>query len=99
MGQQLAPRLSSDSRSAAVPVTGHQRDMLSELATQLDEEDITETRHIESPIDKCDDCGKRHLPRRLVCCVDGTWMTPDGAEGTHILVVTSTTWLSKTRMF
>lgn len=70
---------------------GHQRDMLSELATQLDEKDITETPHIESPIDRCDDCGKRHLRRRLVCCVDGTWLTPDGVEGIHIIAATLTT--------
>lgn len=26
----------------------------------------------------CRDCNKRHLPRRLVVCVDGTYATPDG---------------------
>ena len=81
-----------------VPVTGHQRNMLSELATQLDEEDITETRHIESSVDICDDCGKGHLSRRLVCCVDGTWMAADGAEGIDIFMVTLTLWLSRTRI-
>lgn len=58
------------------------------FATELDEEEITETRRLDRhndlpqfSIDVCADCGERHIPRRLVCCVDGTWMTEDGAEG------------------
>lgn len=81
--------------SVSIPVTGKQKHMLSEFATQLDEEEIAESRHIvkdirllESPIDVCVDCGQRHIPRRLVCCVDGTWMTEDGAEGIQIPAAT-----------
>jgi hypothetical protein len=29
----------------------------------------------------CVDCGQEHSPQRLVICVDGTWMLPDGAIG------------------
>ncbi len=29
----------------------------------------------------CMDCEKKHIPRRLVICHDGTWMLPDGAIG------------------
>ncbi|KAH6876364.1 hypothetical protein B0T10DRAFT_585450 [Thelonectria olida] len=29
----------------------------------------------------CSDCGEFHVRRRLVCCVDGTWMLPDGTMG------------------
>ncbi|KAK3331379.1 hypothetical protein B0H66DRAFT_546420 [Apodospora peruviana] len=29
----------------------------------------------------CGDCGMRHVPRRLICAVDGTWMVPDGVAG------------------
>jgi hypothetical protein len=34
-----------------------------------------------APQDICDDCGKSHIRRRVVCCVDGTWMLPDGTAG------------------
>jgi len=35
----------------------------------------------------CYDCGKIHLPRRIVCCVDGTWMSADGATGSSKITV------------
>ncbi|KAK3391139.1 hypothetical protein B0H63DRAFT_539774 [Podospora didyma] len=33
---------------------------------------------LSAEADPCADCGTTHLPRRFVCCVDGTWMGPDG---------------------
>jgi hypothetical protein len=29
----------------------------------------------------CEDCHKRHFPRRVIRCVDGTHYLPDGAVG------------------
>ncbi|KAK0717533.1 hypothetical protein B0T26DRAFT_710144 [Lasiosphaeria miniovina] len=31
--------------------------------------------------DSCPDCNKFHPPRRIVCCIDGTCMLPDGTAG------------------
>jgi hypothetical protein len=65
---------------------------LSEYATEIDGETITGLEHLsleeprptellsgERP--RCVDCNKRHIPRRFVYCVDGTWMVEDGPEG------------------
>lgn len=35
----------------------------------------------DEAIDVCPDCAVAHIPRRIVCCVDGTWMEPDGMAG------------------
>jgi hypothetical protein len=34
-----------------------------------------------SELNPCEDCNQRHLPRRIVVCVDGTYGTPDGVVG------------------
>ncbi|RSL69395.1 hypothetical protein CEP53_002237 [Fusarium sp. AF-6] len=60
---------------------------LSEYATQIEGETIAgiEDLSLEEPRtterQKCVDCNKRHIPRRFVYCVDGTWMVEDGPEG------------------
>ncbi|KAF3315808.1 hypothetical protein TWF173_003004 [Orbilia oligospora] len=63
---------------------------LSSLATRLDEESIEKATdpspsgnseaQIE-PLDSCADCKTVHFPKRIVCCVDGTWMGSDGVAG------------------
>ena len=30
---------------------------------------------------RCSDCRQTHHSRRLVVCIDGTWMVPDGSMG------------------
>ncbi|KAF3193743.1 hypothetical protein TWF225_009287 [Orbilia oligospora] len=63
---------------------------LRSLATRLDEESIEKATDPSSsgnsnaqiePLDPCDDCKTVHLPKRIVCCVDGTWMGSDGVAG------------------
>lgn len=63
---------------------------LSDFATAVDAESVIgiDNRILDDPdkpgvqrLEPCTDCGYRHIPRRLVCCVDGTWMLEDGAEG------------------
>ncbi|RSL95177.1 hypothetical protein CEP52_012181 [Fusarium oligoseptatum] len=60
---------------------------LLEYATQIEGETIAgiEDLSLEEPRtterQKCVDCNERHIPRRFVYCVDGTWMVEDGPEG------------------
>ena len=44
-------------------------------------------RHAPGDTDRypCEDCGECHVRRRLVCCVDGTWMLPDGTKGQFVI--------------
>ncbi|KAK6358036.1 hypothetical protein TWF730_007390 [Orbilia blumenaviensis] len=58
------------------------------LATKLDEEPIVKIPDPElgelnqtGASTPCSDCNKVHLPRRIICCVDGTWMGEDGVTG------------------
>lgn len=58
------------------------------LASQDDKpiERIRDTEDQDS-ISPCDDCRESHRPRRVVCCIDGTWMGPDGAVGKYYVLV------------
>jgi len=63
---------------------------LLDFATEIDARTTFDANHIapdeprttaELQPEECPDCGEKHIPRRIVCCVDGTWMLEDGAEG------------------
>ncbi|KAJ4320193.1 hypothetical protein N0V84_005978 [Fusarium piperis] len=74
---------------------------LSEYATEIDGETITGLEHLSleeprtaEPLKterrpRCVDCNKRHIPRRFVYCVDGTWMVEDGLDGNILYVLWS----------
>ncbi|OIW27581.1 hypothetical protein CONLIGDRAFT_440593 [Coniochaeta ligniaria NRRL 30616] len=42
---------------------------------------VAEWDTLDEKVDLCPDCNLAHIPRRIVCCVDGTWMEPDGMAG------------------
>ncbi|KAH7143464.1 hypothetical protein EDB81DRAFT_795723 [Dactylonectria macrodidyma] len=62
---------------------------LTELAVHIDDTITRRVAHIpnehQTPVaqalSKCSDCNTEHIPRRLVVCVDSTWVEEDGAEG------------------
>ncbi|KAK6360139.1 hypothetical protein TWF730_006292 [Orbilia blumenaviensis] len=60
-------------------------EQLKSLATEIDQQPISEVKNEGSlsQLQPCADCGKDHLRKRIVCCVDGTWMGPDGAAGSE----------------
>ncbi|KAK6524483.1 hypothetical protein TWF281_011391 [Arthrobotrys megalospora] len=62
-------------------------DAFGPLATKFGEEPIARIVDSQSGetgnLRKCADCNGTHLPRRVVCCVDGTWMGSDGAAGSE----------------
>jgi len=61
----------------------------SELVNELDDEPIAYVPPYglkdsgPDRLSSCRDCKKVHLPRRVVCCIDGTWMGPDGVVGRY----------------
>ncbi|RSL51373.1 hypothetical protein CEP54_011455 [Fusarium duplospermum] len=50
-----------------------------ETITGIEDLSLKEPRTTECQ--ECVDCNERHIPRRFVYCVDGTWMVEDGPEG------------------
>lgn len=52
-----------------------------EAESGVSTEDFSDIAPEGKTADVCVDCGKAHLPQRLVICHDGTWMLPDGAIG------------------